>query len=287
MRVSRKVPRTLMSIIRSYRFIGSSVLGERLIADALFTTMSMPPKRSTVAATAASHALLLAHIAHDRESLAASGVDLLGCREDGALKLGVRLSGLRQQRDVGAILGRTQRDREADPAAAAGDEHGGCQQASGSWGQPTELGRGRGPYSSAYALPPPSGAAARRARAPCSTACPPPASGDRPDSAHPLAHARAAAHPRARSRRGGHLQRGRRALPRRGHAGAVPVHPDTIDGKRVLRAANAVLSIGPGPIEVRGTRTGPRTMRAVQYVHREGKRVSRRVPGGAGTSSSK
>lgn len=58
--------------------------------------------------------------------------------------------------------------------------------------------------------------------------------------------------------------------------------PETIDGKRVLRAANAVLSIGPGPIEVRGTRTGARTMRAVQYVHREGKRVSKRVPGGAG-----
>lgn len=58
--------------------------------------------------------------------------------------------------------------------------------------------------------------------------------------------------------------------------------PDTIGGKRVLRAANAVLSIGPGPIEVRGTRTGPRTMRAVQYVHREKNRVSKRVPGNAG-----
>lgn len=58
--------------------------------------------------------------------------------------------------------------------------------------------------------------------------------------------------------------------------------PDTWNGWRMLRAANAVLSIGAGPIEVRGTRTGPRRMDAVQYVHRTGGRRSLAVPGGAG-----
>jgi len=58
--------------------------------------------------------------------------------------------------------------------------------------------------------------------------------------------------------------------------------PDTYEGKRMLRAANAVLSIGRGAVEVRGTRTGPRTMDAVQYVHRTGGKRSLAVPGGAG-----
>lgn len=45
--------------------------------------------------------------------------------------------------------------------------------------------------------------------------------------------------------------------------------PDVRGGRRVLRVANAVLSIGPGAVEVRGTRDGARTMRAVQYVERD------------------
>lgn len=57
--------------------------------------------------------------------------------------------------------------------------------------------------------------------------------------------------------------------------------PDVRGGRRVLRAANAVLSIGEGPVEVRGRRIGALTMRATQYVHRRGKRPLR-VPGGAG-----
>src|SRR5271165_4966913 len=43
-----------MPFIRSNRFIGTSVIDPRLIADALFTQMSMPPNCSTVLATAAS-----------------------------------------------------------------------------------------------------------------------------------------------------------------------------------------------------------------------------------------
>jgi len=48
------VPRTLTPNIRSKRFIGVAAVGVRLIALALLTRMSMPPKRSTVCATAAS-----------------------------------------------------------------------------------------------------------------------------------------------------------------------------------------------------------------------------------------
>ncbi len=58
--------------------------------------------------------------------------------------------------------------------------------------------------------------------------------------------------------------------------------PDTWHSWDMLRAANAVLSIGAGPIEVRGTRTGPGRMDAVQYVHRTGGKRSLAVPGGAG-----
>lgn len=58
--------------------------------------------------------------------------------------------------------------------------------------------------------------------------------------------------------------------------------PDVERRRRVLRVANAVLSIGDGPVEIRGTRSGPRTMTAVQYVRRESGRTSIRVPGDAG-----
>lgn len=58
--------------------------------------------------------------------------------------------------------------------------------------------------------------------------------------------------------------------------------PDTWNTWDMLRAANAVLSIGAGPIEVRGTRTGPGRMDAVQYLHRTGGKRSIAVPGGAG-----
>ena len=57
--------------------------------------------------------------------------------------------------------------------------------------------------------------------------------------------------------------------------------PDTQARRRVLRVANAVLSIGSGPIEVRGTGTGGRKMDAVQYVRQPG-RPPAAVPGGAG-----
>jgi hypothetical protein len=72
----------------------------------------------------ARHRLLVADVAHDRQGLAARRLDRLGSGVDRALELGVRLGGLGDQRDVRAIAGGALRDREADAAARAGDEHG-------------------------------------------------------------------------------------------------------------------------------------------------------------------
>lgn len=58
--------------------------------------------------------------------------------------------------------------------------------------------------------------------------------------------------------------------------------PQTIGGRRVLRVANAVLSIGPGPVEIRGVRTSRYEMRATQYVYPAGDGRPRAVRGGAG-----
>ena len=52
--VRAKVPRALMSCSRSYRFIVIFVVGERSMADALFTTASMPPKAAAASLTARS-----------------------------------------------------------------------------------------------------------------------------------------------------------------------------------------------------------------------------------------
>jgi hypothetical protein len=44
----------------------------------------------------------------------------------------------------------------------------------------------------------------------------------------------------------------------------------TDDGRLLLRAKNSIDSRGTGPAELRGRRTGPNTMRAVQGIHRVG-----------------
>lgn len=54
---SMKVPRILIWCIRSYLFIDWLIVPERLIADALFTRISMPPKVYTILAI---HSLTLA-----------------------------------------------------------------------------------------------------------------------------------------------------------------------------------------------------------------------------------
>ena len=70
------------------------------------------------------HLLLVADVADDRQRLAAGRLDLLGGRVDRALELGVRLRGLGDQRDVGAVASGAQGDRQPDAAAGAGDEEG-------------------------------------------------------------------------------------------------------------------------------------------------------------------
>ena len=48
------------------------------------------------------------------------------------------------------------------------------------------------------------------------------------------------------------------------------LHRDVVGNKPVLRAANSIDSVGKGPAELRGTRNGKRSMRAVQRVRKQG-----------------
>jgi hypothetical protein len=53
---------------------------------------------------------------------------------------------------------------------------------------------------------------------------------------------------------------------------------DRYEGRRVLRATNNVKSRGEGPVMVRGSRTGKRTMRARQHIYRvDGSRLVERT----------
>ena len=118
------VPRTWMPFIRSNRFIGTSVIDPRLIADALLTQMSMPPNCSTVLATAdatesgsrMSPTIGSAWPPASSSSLAAVNTvpGSFGC---GSAVLA-----------ISAMLAPSLRgpfgDGQADPAAGAGDEHG-------------------------------------------------------------------------------------------------------------------------------------------------------------------
>ena len=48
------------------------------------------------------------------------------------------------------------------------------------------------------------------------------------------------------------------------------IHRDKVGNKPVLRAANSINSVGKGPVELRGTRDGKRSMRAIQRVRKQG-----------------
>ena len=69
------------------------------------------------------HVVVVAHVADDRQRVAARGADLLGGRVDRSLELRVRGVGLREQGDVRAVPRRAQGDGEADAAAAAGHQN--------------------------------------------------------------------------------------------------------------------------------------------------------------------
>ena len=93
----------------------SSVL-ERSIADA------DPAKAVHSGADSAGDVGVVADVADQRQRLAAGGLDLFGGGVHGTLQPGVRLAGLGHQDDVGAVPGCAERDRQADAAAAPGDE---------------------------------------------------------------------------------------------------------------------------------------------------------------------
>ena len=117
-----KVPRVLMPIIRSNRFMSVACESVRLMALALLTQMSMPPNSATVWFDRRDHLGFVADIAQDRQRLAAGGADLVGGGIDGAFQLRMRLGGLGGDRDIGAVPRGAQRDRQPDAAAAAGYE---------------------------------------------------------------------------------------------------------------------------------------------------------------------
>jgi len=68
--------------------------------------------------------VLVADVADHRQRVAARRLDLLGRGEHGPFQLGVRLGRLGDQRHVGAVPRRPQRDLQADAPAATRDEQG-------------------------------------------------------------------------------------------------------------------------------------------------------------------
>jgi hypothetical protein len=64
----------------------------------------------------------VADVAHDRQRLAALGLDLRGSGVDRPRQLRVRLGGLRQQRHPGAVAREPLGDCQADAAASPGHE---------------------------------------------------------------------------------------------------------------------------------------------------------------------
>ena len=118
------VPRTWMPFIRSKRLSGTSLIEPRLIAEALFTQMSMPPNCSTVWATAdATDSPSRMSPTIGSACPPASSISLAAVYTVPG-ELGVGFGGLGDQRDVGAVGGGALGDRQPDAAAGAGDEHG-------------------------------------------------------------------------------------------------------------------------------------------------------------------
>ncbi len=92
------------------------------------------------------------------------------------------------------------------------------------------------------------------------------------------------ARPTARGRRP--LRTRRRALPRHRDAPALPAHPRHLEHVGHAPRANAVLSIGAGPIEVRGNRTGPGRMTPCSTCTARAASAASPCPAAPATSSS-
>ena len=99
-----------------------SATGVRETALALLTTMSMPPNFSAVLSMRVLHRVLVAHIDHQGQGLAAGLLDLFGGGVDRAFELGMRRLGLGGDGDVGAVARGAQRNGKPDAARCAGDE---------------------------------------------------------------------------------------------------------------------------------------------------------------------
>src|SRR5579885_1277887 len=117
----RKVPRVLISIMRSKRLIGVSSVPVRLIALALLTRTSMPPKRFR-GLDGRPYLILEADVGSHGEGLAAGGFDLPRGRENGARQLRMRLGRLGRNHYICAVPRGPEPDCKPDTPGGASDE---------------------------------------------------------------------------------------------------------------------------------------------------------------------
>ena len=119
---TRKVPRPLTWCIRSQRFISVASVPVSEMAEALLTQMSIPPKRSAVAATAAvtgsssRTSTTKGSALPPAFSIASAAVWMVPGN------FGCGSAVLAGDRHIGAIARGPQHDRQADAAAGAADE---------------------------------------------------------------------------------------------------------------------------------------------------------------------
>jgi hypothetical protein len=106
------------------RFISVWTTGVSEIALALLTTNVERAEARDGLGDRARDRGLVAHVDNQRQGLAAGLFDCLRRRMDRAFELGMEGLGLGRDRDIGAVAGGTQRDREPDAARSAGDEEG-------------------------------------------------------------------------------------------------------------------------------------------------------------------
>ena len=120
----RNVPRVLTWCIRSNRFIGVSSVPVRLIAEALFTRMSMPPKRSHGGRDRRRDLGFITDVDLHRERLAAGRSTSAAAVWIVPGNFGCGVRRLCGNHDVGAVGGGAQRNGVADAARGAGNEEG-------------------------------------------------------------------------------------------------------------------------------------------------------------------
>src|SRR5258708_17974200 len=118
-----KVPRVLMAIIRSNRFMSVAWELVRLMALALLTQISMPPNSATVLLTAAITWASSRISQLTGSALAAGRAHILGGGKDGAPQLRMRFHGLRGTRDISSVYCRAPRTPKPTATAPSPDKH--------------------------------------------------------------------------------------------------------------------------------------------------------------------